>query len=51
MLVLLGAGVPWSELRTWSDTRRLAGCVALGEIKGGSFNWYTGHWDEPQGGG
>ncbi len=44
ILYLARNGVPWSEIMTMSAERRLACCVALGEIDGGMFDWSTMKW-------
>ena len=44
ILYLARNGVPWSEIMAMSLERRLACCVALGELDGGRFNWSTLDW-------
>lgn len=42
---LLGeGGVPWSEVMLMSENRRLACCVALGELAGQIFDWTSLGW-------
>lgn len=44
ILYLARNGVPWSEIMTMSSERRIACCVALGELDGGLFDWKTMSW-------
>ena len=41
-------GVPYERALSWSDARRFAWYVALGEIKGGRFDWERLAWREPE---
>ena len=44
ILYLARNGVPWTEIMKMSVERRLACCVALGEIDGGQFDWAALAW-------
>ena len=44
ILFLVKGGVPWSEVMNMSETRRLACCVALGELDGQVFDWNSFSW-------
>ncbi len=46
MLMLSGGAVPWDELRKWSEVRRLAAVVAIGELNGRSYDWERQIWRE-----
>jgi hypothetical protein len=45
MLILAGGGVPWDVALKWSPVRRFAAVIALGELKGGTFNWDRLEWE------
>ncbi len=47
ILLLAGRGVPWSEIMSWSEARRLAAVVAIGEMQGREFDWGAGRWVDP----
>ena len=44
VLFLVKEGVPWSDVMAMSETRRLACCVALGELNGQVFDWTSFSW-------
>lgn len=44
MLYLARNGVPWSVIKAMSAERRIACCVALGEMDGGVFDWAAMDW-------
>ena len=47
VLRLVKHGVPWRDAWAMSPTRRWAVIVAAGEIDGGSYDWNTLRWREP----
>ncbi|WP_275434313.1 hypothetical protein [Lichenicola cladoniae] len=38
--------MPWSEVMLMSERRRLACCVALGELDGQVFDWVSLSWSD-----
>ena len=44
MIVLAQNGVPWHEAEEWSQARRVAAIIAIGELDGRTFEWTTGRW-------
>lgn len=48
MLFLARGGVPWHEIMKMSDQRRIACCVALGELDGFIFDWAGLTWSTPE---
>ena len=46
VVLLVQNGVPYDVAMKMSATRRLAMIVAIGELKGGRWNWNTMAWDE-----
>lgn len=45
-MALLDGGVPYDVVMEMSDARRLAFVVAMGENKGGRFNWDDMRWEQ-----
>jgi hypothetical protein len=48
MVILLQNGVPYDVIMKMSDVRRVAMVVAIGELKGGRYNWETSAWEKPE---
>ncbi len=48
-VVLAASGIPWAEVRSWSQGRRLAALIAIGESRGGTMNWRSGQMEWPGG--
>jgi uncharacterized protein (DUF1684 family) len=44
MLLLLKSGVPWHQYRKWSNARRKAAVIALGEMEGRTYDWLGDRW-------
>ena len=45
-LFLVNKGVPFDVAFSLDATMRLAWCVVLGELDGGSFDWTRLEWDK-----
>lgn len=45
-LFLLSKGVPFDVAFSLDATMRLAWCVVLGELDGGTFDWNRLEWDK-----
>jgi hypothetical protein len=44
-MLLVTNGVPYSEAMNWSQARRIAALVAIGESKGQTFDWDRMAWE------
>lgn len=46
-MFLLSKGVPYDIAFGTDEIFRVAGCIVLGEIEGGKFNWATMAFEDP----
>ncbi len=46
-MALASRGVPVEVAARWSDARRVAALVAIGEYEGGTFDWRKMAWEHP----
>jgi hypothetical protein len=45
---LVSQGVPYETVLAMSPARRMAWLIALGEARGGNFNWQRMEWERPK---